>query len=131
MIYNRLSGKLDFENYWGEQLSEVRISHYTSSLFDGPENYKAFATLEDVKDKSKISDAMSFSYALNDSGSLDFWSIRLTTESGKVYITAASLRCSIEASDNGKVILGVNGDSKKMYVAMVSGDCSINLLRIN
>lgn len=73
---------------------------------------------------------MGFRYSLGDLGYLDYWMITITTEDNEIYSTNGSHRCSIEEKDNGKVILGVNGDSKKMYISMVSGSCSSSLKRI-
>lgn len=124
-------GILDFENYWGEKLASVTITHYVNDIINisGKEKYTSINHIVNIYDKATVSNALRFDYALGNAFLLDFWEVRIETESNEVYSTEIGLRCSIEDKDNGKVILGVNGESKKMYVSMASGNCSAYLLR--
>lgn len=123
-------GILDFENYWGEKLIKVEITHYISSFFNDLKSSLVHKIREDIDDKTKFDNFMSFSYSLGDAGNLDYWIITFVTESMKIYSTKGGKRCSITSEDEGKVILGVNGESEKMYISMASGSCSTRLERI-
>lgn len=66
---------------------------------------------------AKITNAISFTYSLGSSLLLDYWKVKIIIESGNTYCSN-SLRCSIGTEDNGKVILGVNGEFEKSYFSM-------------
>lgn len=130
MTASMYTGSLDFENYWGKKLVSVEIIHYLSSIFDSGKFYSVYKKINNIEDKTVVPNAMGFRYSLGDFGYLDYWMITITTEDNEIYSTNGSHRCSIEEKDNGKVILGVNGDSKRMYISMTSGNCSSSLKRI-
>ncbi|MEY0233450.1 hypothetical protein [Providencia manganoxydans] len=124
-------GNLDFENYWGEKLFSVEIIHYLSDIINVAEIYSMYKKIMYVDDKTKVTDAMRFKYSLGDLGYLDYWKIKIITDNNEVYSSNGSVRCSIRPEDNGKVIMGVNGESKRMYISMVSGSCSISLNKVS
>lgn len=128
---NRYVGVLDFENYWGKKLAKVKVVHYISNKYDTSYLSPVYQEFENVNDKSAIRNAMNFSYELGNDGALDYWMIRFTTENNETYYSSSSLRCSVRAEDNGKVILGINGESERMYVSMASGNCSVGLNKIS
>lgn len=124
-------GGCDFENYWGEKLVVVDIIHYMSNIFDVDQNNNDIVRLFDVNDKTKIFNTMIFIYGLGSVDLLDYWKVKIITESGKVYSSRSGLRCSIKNEDRGNVILGVNGNAKRMYISMTdSGSCSKPLWEI-
>ncbi|MEQ4690460.1 MULTISPECIES: hypothetical protein [Providencia] len=123
------AGSLDFENYWGEKLIYVEIYHYMSNIFNGNRLLTSFKKTTDVEDKTTVVGALQFSYVLGDLEYLDYWGIKFITASNEIYSSDDGGRCSIRAEDGGKVILGVNGESKRMYISMLSGVCSYSLNR--
>ncbi|MEY0233449.1 hypothetical protein [Providencia manganoxydans] len=122
------TGVLDFENYWGERLLYVEVTHHVDSIFNEHPRLSQSMNFQGVDDKTKLSNVMYFKYKLGDMNGLDFWTVHIMTESGINYTTKKLLRCSIRDEDHGRVILGVNGESKSMYVSMASGTCSVPLI---
>lgn len=121
-------GICDFENYWGENLDSVEIIHFISGIGTGSEHYKARGVLVNVADKTKINNVLSFSHTNGSFGLYDYWRIRFTTESGETYKSKDKFYCSFSESDNHRVILGVNGDARTLYVAFPSSSgCSTKL----
>ncbi|WP_369427451.1 hypothetical protein [Providencia sp. PROV236] len=130
--YEYLTGYCDFENYWGEELIEVEFTHFVSGLIDQSEVYGTSKIIHNVPDKTKITDAFVFRYAVGPWDRYDYWTIKIHTKSGKMYQSKRRFYCSLGEQDDGRVILGVNGDAKTFYVAFpVSSGCNTELNEIN
>lgn len=126
--YKFLIGYCDFENYWGEELVTVEFTHFVSGLIDQAEVYGTKKIIVNVPDKTKITDAFIFRYSVGAWDSYDYWIIKIQTKSGKTYQSKRRFYCSLDEQDNGRAILGVNGDAKTFYVAFpVSSGCSTKL----
>ncbi|MEY0975885.1 hypothetical protein AB7196_08020 [Providencia rettgeri] len=119
-------GLATFENFWGEDLSSVVIEHYVNNLSNSrTKKYPSSQTLSKIANKAVMKDIFAFKYELGINDSYDYWVVEITTKSGKKYRTKSSFYCSITFEDKGKVVLGVNGDFKRLYVHFPSSsDCS-------
>ncbi|MDD9338846.1 MAG: hypothetical protein PV362_04145 [Providencia heimbachae] len=122
-------GLATFENFWGEDLILVEIHYHISDIINNSEaRFYKRKFIRNVPDKSILKDVFSFKYELGVSGSYDYWQVLIETQSGKVYKTKDNFYCSIKKEDHGQVTLGVNGESKKLYVHFPSSsDCSTAL----
>nr|WP_282557177.1 MULTISPECIES: hypothetical protein [Providencia] len=122
-------GLATFENFWGEDLTRVEIHYYISDIINSsePRFYKR-SFMRNVPNKSILKDVFSFKYELGVFDSYDYWQVLIETQSGRVYETKSNFYCSIKKEDHGQVTLGVNGESKKLYVHFPSSsDCSTAL----
>ncbi|WP_265694429.1 hypothetical protein [Providencia rustigianii] len=130
-IVRYYNGKATIENFFGEELKYIYVLHYVSGLtHKGSErrliDEKFFSNLPN---KSISENIFSFKYELGLPNSFDYWFIKLETISGKTYATKKNFYCSIKEEDRGKVILGVNGEAKTLYVAFSSSSgCSTKLI---
>lgn len=122
------TGFCDFENYWGEELSKVEIKHFISGILFHTEKKVVSVVLHNVADRKKIENVLMFYHTNGSLDHYDFWKIKITTKSGKVYTSKDRFYCSLSESDNNKAILGVNGDEETLYVAFPSSSsCSTSL----
>ena len=116
-------GLVTVENYWNENIKELELVINTSDFM---KTYKVF---NDIKDKQVLKDAYSFVFSY---GKQISWRVTFITESGETWGNGSFLPCNFATSDNGKAIIGVNGDSKRLYVAFPSSSsCSMALTRIS
>ncbi|HHR6020554.1 hypothetical protein [Providencia alcalifaciens] len=76
----------------------------------------AYTIYHDISDKIKIDNIMWFSYELDTEDSYNHWYVDITTEDGKRYHIKSKFYCSMTRVDEGKVILGINGESENLYV---------------
>ncbi|EPL9570596.1 hypothetical protein MMK73_002680 [Providencia rettgeri] len=98
--------KVTFENYFGEDLLEVMLFRKMASH-----------TIYDIKDKEKKIDIATF-YAIE--GEDENWHVQLLTASGEYWRSASLIECRTKKEDGYKIILGVNGESKRVYAAFSS-----------
>ncbi|NIH04722.1 hypothetical protein [Providencia rettgeri] len=110
-------GYCDFENYWGETLSHVELTHFVAGYFDVTKKLATSIKLYDIPDKSELKKVFAILFERNKIDSYDFWSIKFMTKKGEVYKTKEPLRCTISIDDSEYVILGINGDKKTFYIA--------------
>ncbi|EOV8087008.1 hypothetical protein AB7W75_08025 [Providencia huaxiensis] len=130
-LYRFKLGICDFENYWGERLVSVEIIHFLSGILNRKEQYSVSKTIVDIADKTKVYHALSFPHLNGIAENYDYWRVKMTTESGKTYKSQNRFYCSLSESDNNKVILGVNGEAKTLYVAFPSSSgCSTPLVLV-
>ncbi|MGL4675297.1 hypothetical protein J6836_00145 [Providencia sp. R33] len=110
--------KVTFENHFGEDLIEVM-------LFRNLE----FHIIHDIKDKEEKIDIATF-YAIE--GEKDEnWYVQFLTASGEYWRSASFIDCSTTKEDDYKIILGVNGESKRVYAAFSSSSsCSAALKKL-
>ncbi|EKT55620.1 hypothetical protein [Providencia sneebia] len=105
-----------FENYWGEALHSVEITHYVKGFIDKTKRLQTYKLLEDVPDKTVAEQHFQIVYEQRIIDSYDYWNVVIKTESGKIYRTKDNFYCSIAYYDDNQIILGVNGDAKSLYV---------------
>lgn len=121
-------GTCHFENYWGEMLVRVEITHFISGVVFTSERKAVSKILYNIQDKTKVSNIFTFLHTNGDAENYDYWRIKITTNSGKVYKSKSRFYCSLSSSDENNVILGVNGDAESLYVAFPSSSgCSTDL----
>lgn len=126
------TGRCAFENYWGEELFSYEIYHYVSDFINVEEKDMKYSKGIYLPHAATDEKAMVFSYYLNDASRLDYWKVLITTKSGLKYSSNSFIRCSIEEIDEGKVTIGVNGESKRLYISYPkSGGCSKAMGLIN
>ncbi|BBG59297.1 hypothetical protein [Providencia rustigianii] len=114
------TGFVTLENYWGEHLKRVYLSH-TGFL-------TKVRTHLDMPDGTIYKDALIFQYQLGIGSPKDYWYMEIETLSGKKYRTKDNFYCSISEEDHGQVTIGMNGEEKTMYVNFPSSsDCKTNL----
>ncbi|MEQ4675942.1 hypothetical protein ABN063_15365 [Providencia vermicola] len=110
------------ENFWNEDIKELNLQIDTSDIF------LTFKDFFNIKDKQIIKDAYRFVFFYEKNVS---WKVTFITESGEIWSSNKFLSCNFSSSDNGEATVGINGDSKRMYVAFPSSSsCSIGLTRI-
>lgn len=120
-------GLATFENFWGKNIKKISLGH-TAMLF-GVGMINEYI-LEDIPNKGIVKDCFGFKYYLG-VGS-DMWHIEFWTEDGEYYKSSYNFYCNLTASDNGKVIMGINGESKRLYLDFPSSaNCSTQINRIN
>ncbi|WP_323085551.1 hypothetical protein [Providencia alcalifaciens] len=113
-------GIATFENFWGEELKSVFLRHTSLRTSE--------ITLTHIADKQIIPDALEFIYQRGIGKPSDYWDVRIETASGRKYQSTHRFSCSIYDEDAGRVILGVNGESERLYVSYpASGDCSTGM----
>ncbi len=121
-------GLISFENFWGERLSWVKITHYLDNLIHVNYWNKHFYIIEDIEDKEVRDNLFAFDYEVGSDSYFNYWQLEVITEKGSKYKTKERFYCSLSYDDDGKVILSVNGDSKRMYVYFSSSSsCSTAL----
>lgn len=109
--------KVTFENYFGEDLIEAMLFRNTF-----------FHTIYNIKDKEERADVVTF-YAIE--GERDSWGIQFITASGQYWRSTSSINCDVKEADNNKIIIGINGESKRIYAAFSSSSpCSAALKRL-
>ncbi|MEQ5754871.1 MULTISPECIES: hypothetical protein [unclassified Providencia] len=120
---------LTFENYWGEHLIQVGIDmdpdpnpyHPSKTYFQDNGNI----SIRHIDNKQHITLKEQFYYSLEDT---HYWRIFFITKYGQTWISEYGFSCQIKPEDNHTVIIGVNGDSKRMYVSFPnSSSCSTAL----
>nr|WP_282667096.1 hypothetical protein [Providencia rustigianii] len=112
---------ITFENFWGEDLNKVRIIHDISDLHSPVQGMYLY----NVKNLSTTPDALSFFYRVEDP---HHWIVEFVTQSGKHWRSSVNFTCQIKPEDNHQVILGINGESKRLYAAFpASSSCSTEL----
>lgn len=110
------------ENFWNEGIKEFILGYRTDDFF-GVE--KKFYHLDD---KQILPDAYKFVLSYDNVIS---WHVMLTTEQGETWSTNTFLPGHFTVADNGKVTIGVNGNSKQVYVAFPkSGTYAAKLYRL-
>ncbi|WP_255586322.1 MULTISPECIES: hypothetical protein [Providencia] len=125
-------GEISFENYWGEKITSLFLQYHMADIYNSITSKRHFQNIlyYDIPDKSKVDDIMWFVYEIGAPASYNYWYIHITTESGKSYLTKKGFYCSITEADEGKVILGVNGESENLYVHYpASSGCSTKMKR--
>ncbi|ENR5392772.1 hypothetical protein PWM41_002524 [Providencia rettgeri] len=116
-------GLVTVENYWNENIKEFKLVINTSNFTN---TYKVF---NNIKDKQVLKDAYSFVFFYEKQIS---WQVTFITESGETWGNDSFLPYNFATSDNGKAIIGINGDSKRLYVAFPSSSsCSMALTQMS
>lgn len=83
--------------------------------------------LYDVKDKQIIPEATSFYYRVEGP---NYWVVHFITKSGEKLRSAIGFSCSIKPEDHHKVILRLNGESKRLFTNFASGrSCSTDIIQ--
>ncbi len=117
------NGVLSFENYFGETLSYVEIYH-TKRMYSAMPQVRLY----NIPNETKVANIFNFKYQLGWGALVEFWKIAFLTASGQQYRSKEDFTCAIRAEDDGHVIIGVNGESKRMYVSFSSSSsCSTGL----
>ena len=121
---------ITFENFWGEELRHVTISHSDSTYADMKHEYSESdtETIHHIENKQILTDIIKIPYIPN---LKDYWNITITTMYGQTWFNEGKLSCSIKPEDNHRIIIGVNGQSKRMYAAFpASSSCSTALTKL-
>ena len=96
------------ENFWNEKIKELTLECKTDAdKYTEKEFYQ-------IENKQILLDIYKFVFFYDKEVS---WHVTFTTEKGKTWSTNIFLPAQFTEADNGKVTVGVNGDSKQMYVA--------------
>lgn len=118
-------GVVAIENYWGTKLSSISIAHACGNL----ENTNGF--VNDIEHGERKEYVFHFYYLTGLFPPKNTWKVSVATIDGHLYETDGYFSCSIKDKDDGRVIIGVNGEAKTAYVAYAnSGSCSEGLMRI-
>lgn len=113
-------GHLTFENFWGQNLKKVILTHSLGPAVTLLDDKKELGAVED---KEILTDILGFKYLIGTT--TDYWHIAFWTQTGSIYESSLGFSCNITASDHGKVTLGINGESQRMYVSFPSSStCS-------
>lgn len=114
---------LTIENFFNMRITEITCTCYH-------DNMRAYYnTFYDIADKKIIPNADLFILYRDKPTS---WSVNFKTERNELWASKKVLTCDYFSEDDGNVTIGVNGDSKKMYVAFPSlKSCSVDLIKIN
>lgn len=113
-------GYLTFENFWGEDLERVILTHSLGRYADLLKDKKEFGP---VADKEILKDIFGFNYIVG--RTTDYWNIKFWTQRGSAYQSTLGFSCDITENDHGRVTLGINGESERMYIAFPSSsNCS-------
>lgn len=117
-------GYATFENFWGKDIKNVTLTHFADVFWN---NTLDKLHIEHVPDKGILENCFGFKYYIG-AGS-DIWHIKFLTYDGEVYECKKNFSCNITSGDGGRVILGINGESRKLYVDFPSSsDCSSNII---
>ncbi|MEY1522120.1 hypothetical protein, partial [Providencia manganoxydans] len=112
-------GKVTLENFWNSDLKSFSITHTHDKILHLGTSHTEY----DIKDKQIIHNAYTLIYTPQYD---DYWNVTITTANGDIWHNTSRLKCNIKKEDNGNVIIGVNGDSQRMYVAFpFSSTCSM------
>ena len=108
-------GTMTVENYCNETLRKIEI-HYHNS--DNPyDSVFIFYNLGDTTSSSN-----SFSYSTTGKSA---WKAKITTKNNELWSSGDFLPCQINSSDNGKVTIRFDGNTKSMHVNYpVSASCA-------
>lgn len=113
-------GTVTLENFWGEPLKLMKLTHLSLRT--------STVELKDVPQGAIIKDAMAFIYQRGLGKPLDYWILDIVTQENTRYRSEPLYDCSLYATESpteGHVIVGVNGESKRIYTALDSGErCS-------
>ncbi|HEQ1857422.1 TPA: hypothetical protein VEO38_000929 [Providencia alcalifaciens] len=94
----------------------------------------SIAKFEYVRHGTIIEDAMEFIYQRGIGKPSDHWIVDFTTIDNLRYRSAVDYSCDInitDALDEGKVILGVNGESSRLYTVLADDSkCSTSISRV-
>ncbi|HHR6129067.1 TPA: hypothetical protein ACS72K_000641 [Providencia alcalifaciens] len=141
-------GYCDFENYWGEELAFLEISHSLSNLGNKNERELIVNTFENIESNKVIENALVFPFYKNIEGcnnesddvngycdfknTVDKWNIKFKTRSGKQYHIVEDCLCPLWYGDNDNNIkLGVDGNKKKFHINFSSySGCAVNLIEV-
>lgn len=119
-------GMLAFENFWGVTMRSLIITH--SSI------RTSVAEFQYVRHGTIIEDALEFIYQRGIGKPSDYWTVDFTTIDNLRYRSELGYRCDInitDAPDEGKVILGVNGESSRLYTVLADDSkCATDISRV-
>lgn len=125
-------GYCDFENYWGEDLSYVVLTHFDSGYVDVTKKMSTSKEIYDTPNEIELEKIFTILFEQNKINSYNIWSIKFVTKSGAIYETKEPLRCTIPIDESDFAILGVNGDAKTFYIAFSTMiGCSVKLEKID
>lgn len=116
-----------FENFWGEDLRFVSIFYSNKPFVMIPQYDEKgdWTKIKHIQDKEIQTDILDFVY---DPKEKNYWRIKFATMYGQLWWSDGDFSCSIKPEDNHRIILGVNGDSKRFYAAFpASSPCSTSL----
>lgn len=121
-------GLASFENYWEEELESVTLSHKVKSrniIFGDHSRLETSETFNNVPMQGKLIDVFPFKYEIGVENSYDYWEVHIRTKSGREFKSKPNFSCAIRKEDKGRVIMGVNAQSLRCYLAFpASGGCS-------
>lgn len=116
-------GIITIENFWNEDLKLFRLIRSSDDI--GVPSTKEFYNL---KVRQVLPNVEHFVFMTHDQFQ---WGVRIITANDEIWYSNGLFHCQISQRDNWQVTIGVNGDSKTMYVApKSSGSCSRQLIRI-
>lgn len=117
-------GIVSVENYWGTAVDTIYVTHKS----DG--SYSSEGHTKRIEHGERKDNVLHFYYRLGLFSPLDYWKVTIHTTDNKIYSTDTYFSCSIAEEDNGRVIIGINGEAKTAYVAFPkSGSCSERLIQ--
>ncbi|MEY0233452.1 hypothetical protein [Providencia manganoxydans] len=113
------------ENFWGEKLKNIFVEHHFTGL------KPTYGSVRNIEHGATGEHIITFSYYTGLFSPQNYWRISIETIDGKKYSTNELFYCSITDADNGRAIIGVNGESQTAYVAFPSSSgCSRKMVRI-
>ncbi|ATG16935.1 hypothetical protein GKR56_12660 [Providencia alcalifaciens] len=119
-------GTVTLENFWGEPLKLMKLTHLSLRT--------STVELKDVPQGAIIKNAMEFIYQRGIGKPRDYWILDIVTQDNTRYRSEPMYDCSIDETGTpteGHVIVGVNGESKRIYTVLDSGDrCSDSMNQV-
>ncbi|WP_250942875.1 hypothetical protein [Allorhizobium sonneratiae] len=117
------AGKVYLQNDWGAELYSATIRHRRSN----DPNKQEEMTFNNVPAGAKVG-PMPITYTTGAGSPFDYWWIKFVLSNGTVYSCKGNFYCYISSSDDGNVLLRIDGSDKDMYVSFSSSSgCYVSL----
>jgi hypothetical protein len=117
------TGYAKVTNNIGERLYQIVLRHRRDNDVTKEEEDSWMPVAE-----GETTPQMTFTYENGSGSPYDYWWIKITTTSGRVYTCKSDFYCSVGAADDGNVTLVVDGASMQMSVSFsTSTGCTVGL----
>jgi hypothetical protein len=116
-------GHVYLQNDWGADLFSVTIRHRRGNDADKQEQQ----SFNNVPAGAKVG-PMEITYTTGAGSPFDYWWIKFQLSNGATYSCKSNFYCYISSSDDGVVLLRIDGADKDMYVSFSSSSgCYVGL----
>lgn len=117
------TGYVYLQNDWGVDLFSATIRHRRSN----DPNKQEEMSFNNVTAGSKVG-PMPITYTTGAGSPFDYWWIKFQLANGATYTCKNNFYCYISSSDDGTVLLRIDGADKNMYVSFSSSSgCYVGL----